>query len=104
MRIWLDDIRPMPEGFTHHCKSAQEAMDLINANDVEEISFDYDLGKDEDGNEVSGYEVAKHIEAGAWFGVIKKMKWNIHSENPVGIENIKQVMTNADKYWKNNKQ
>jgi hypothetical protein len=27
--LWLDDERPMPEGYTHHAKNAQEAIALL---------------------------------------------------------------------------
>lgn len=30
MKIWLDDIRPIPQGFTHHAHSVNEAKSIIS--------------------------------------------------------------------------
>ena len=43
MRLWLDDLRTTPPGWTHAC-TAQEAEELALHNDIEDMSLDYDLG------------------------------------------------------------
>jgi len=98
MRIWLDDVRPMPKGFDHHCKDAQSCMDLIDTGVVTFISFDYDLGE----NSATGYAVACHIASLAYNDLIGEIQYEVHSMNPVGDENIKRVMRNANEYWYNN--
>lgn len=97
MRIWLDDIRKMPPCFDVHCKTAKQAIMYITEPEVSFISFDHDLGEDENG---TGYDVAKFIEEYAYYGKIKPIKWAIHSANPVGKENIERAMKNAENYWK----
>lgn len=103
MKIWLDDIRPAPEGWTW-IKDGVVVIGILrkdkfgnhqNSEDVEEISFDHDLGECYS----NGYEVAKEIEEMAFRNYIKRIKWTIHSANPVGRANIERAMKNADKYW-----
>ena len=45
MKIWLDDIRPVPEGYVW-CKSVNEAITVIedNKNNIGVIDLDHDLG------------------------------------------------------------
>ncbi len=96
MKIWLDDTREMPKGFDVWCKTADEAWKIIVKDSPDNfISFDHDLG-----GKYTGYDVAKLIEAGAFQGwLINPVKWEIHSQNPVGRENIKMAMNAADKFW-----
>jgi hypothetical protein len=101
IRIWLDDIREMPEGFTHWAKNAYQAIGLIIPGNVNYISFDHDLGnynneKDEKNN---GYEVAKFIEFMAYNREIKPIAWDIHSANPVGRKRIELTMQSANRFW-----
>lgn len=56
MKIWLDDDRDAPERWIR-TKRADEAIELLERNQVEEISLDYDLL---DG-EPSGGKVAKWL-------------------------------------------
>mgnify|MGYP006350909759 CR=1 FL=1 len=53
-------------------------------------------------NENNGYFVAKKVEALAFANEIPRIKWSIHSQNPVGRKNIEMAMKNADKYWSQN--
>ena len=45
MRVWLDDAPAAPEGWVH-VRTPEEAIDLLRAGAVEEISLDHDLGLD----------------------------------------------------------
>ena len=97
MRIWLDDVRPMPEGYDFWAKTAQEAWQtLVNTMDKDLfVSFDHDLGQ-----YYTGYDLAKMIEHDCFHGLFPyHIGWAIHSANPVGRKNIEQAMGNADKYW-----
>jgi len=96
MRIWLDDIRPMPNWFDVHCKTATEAADYIRTGKVTFISFDHDLGPAKAG---TGYHVAVLIEDYAKAGAIPAIRYAIHSANPVGRVNIEAAMRNAIKFW-----
>ncbi len=49
MKIWLDDVKPAPEGFVH-CKSVNEGIRTIEEAErkhikIELLDLDYDLGE-----------------------------------------------------------
>ena len=31
MKIWVDDVRPMPKGYDIHCYSVNETIDIIQS-------------------------------------------------------------------------
>lgn len=45
MKLWLDDVRPAPEGWVH-VRTAEEAREKLLAGGVVECSLDHDLGYD----------------------------------------------------------
>jgi len=109
MKMWLDDIRPVPfpprDGkygypfdeeapYDFHCVSAEEAIPIIAAGHIDFISFDHDLGQGP-----TGYDVAKYIEEGAYSQTLKPIRYKVHSANPVGVERIKAAMESAWKAW-----
>ena len=94
IRLWVDDIRPMPQEFNVHVKTYQEAIDYLETGQVTMISLDHDLGTIE-----SGYDIAAWIEEQAFQGILTKITWYIHSANPVGRKRIEQALMNADRFW-----
>lgn len=97
IRVWLDDVRPMPkEGFDVHVKTAEEAMALIQNGQVAFMSFDHDLG---DPNAKTGYDVAKLVERLAFDNKLARFEWAVHSMNPEGAHNIVMAMQQAEKFW-----
>ena len=96
MKLWVDDIRPMPEDYDIHVRSSDAAINVLKHFVITEISLDHDLGSS---NDKTGYTVACFIEERAKCGQLSTMKWNIHSSNPVGVAKIKSALLNADKYW-----
>lgn len=93
MKIWLDDIREPPLDWVW-VKNAKDAWYVIcmayKRGQFEGVSFDHDLG--EDG---TGYDLACLMEC---FSVYPSIFINIHSANPVGVENIKKAMENNNYY------
>lgn len=80
MRIFLDDVRPTPEGWVR-AHSVNEAIRLVEYNPYfEGCSLDHDLGDFEwDGGD--GYRfVLWMAETGNW----PVNKPQVHSMNPVG--------------------
>ena len=60
-----------------------ETLLVDNSKEIEEMSFDHDLGE----NEPTGYDIAKWLAENClerWPLVVK-----VHSQNPVGAENIR---------------
>jgi len=108
MRIWLDDLRAAPPGWTH-ARTVAEAEDLFLHNQVEDASFDHDLGhvdgcsgcasKSENPKDHQELPNGKHmviwlIENGIW----PKNKPNVHSANPVGRESMKGLIDRYGPY------
>jgi hypothetical protein len=96
MKLWLDDIRPMPSRYDVHVLTAPEAIRLLAIGNVTDISLDHDLGPPEAG---TGYDVATYIEACAHAGIIPKLDWMLHTDNPVGRERMRAALHNADRFW-----
>lgn len=72
MKLWLDDLRPAPEGWTR-AKTVGEAIRLLESGDVTEASLDHDVnwdpgGTDEDWeNRRTGMAVVLWMErTGIW--------------------------------------
>ena len=97
MKVYLDDERPTPEGW-HRVYTADEAITLLRAGGVTEISLDHDLGDDQKFG--TGYDVAVFIEEGAFFGNVRPVRWSIHSANPVGRQNMQAALENANRMWR----
>ena len=95
IRLWLDDLRPAPEGWVH-VRTAVEAIAVLTAGGVVEVSVDHDLGREEAG---SGYEVACWIEEAAANGSLGVVKWAIHSANPVGRAKMAAALESAGRLW-----
>ncbi len=96
MKLWIDDIRPAPEGYTW-AKSVNDAKWFIRIaeehDEVELIDIDHDAG---DYYVIDGgdyIELLKWLEEKEFFKT-KKRKYNIHihSMNPVGVENMRRII------------
>lgn len=98
MKIWLDDVRPAPEGWIW-CKNSQEFCSYENLlafvnGEVEAISFDHDLGIESAGN---GYQIACTLEELVYSERMYRRnlpEFTIHSANPVGRRNIQRAIDN----------
>ncbi len=84
MKIWLDDIRPAPDGFIWaHDLFELAALLETHKDQIELMSFDHDLG---DGIP-DGYMIIK------WLAEHYLNRWpetiRVHSANPPGAKNIR---------------
>lgn len=77
MKVWLDDMRPAPEGW-NHVLWPQEAVELLVKGKVTHISLDHDLGDDEHG---TGYGVLLWIEQATMVGDFVPPVITVHSAN-----------------------
>lgn len=101
MKVWLDDIRPMPITYSIHVKTAEEAIDLLLSGEVEEISLDNDLGLDDDGYELTqGKKVAQWIEEKSFHGELEPLKLNHHTDNVSAQIEMEKAFENATRFWK----
>ena len=98
MKLWIDDIREMPEDFDVWAKTANEALNILKSGKVTHVSFDHDLGDVMDGD-ATGYDVAKWVEEQAYHGKIDPFTYAVHSANTVGASKIRVAMWNAERFW-----
>lgn len=77
MKVFLDDERPAPEGW-QRVYWPNEAIDLLETNQVQTISLDHDLGDDIRG---TGYDVLLWIEQAVATYNFQPPEILIHSAN-----------------------
>lgn len=104
VKIWVDDIRPAPEGYVH-CYTTNEAKMVIQNiealkaimchNNLPSITL---LDLDHDAGDYVKYG-GDYIEILNW---LEKQGYNIpirlHTMNPVGCENMRRIIWRND--WK----
>lgn len=99
MRLWIDDERPAPEGWTQ-ARTLVEALYYLYSMHgcITEIALDHDLGHP---NYRDADLVASLIENLAADNYINRMRWRILTSNPNGATKIRAALENADKAWDN---
>ena len=88
IKIWLDDRRDPPDASWTWVRTPSEAIQLLETGGVHEISFDHDLGYDDEGQEMTGYSVALWIEEAVALHGFKPPEMFVHSANPPGHERL----------------
>ena len=89
MQLYLDDLRPTPEGFDR-VYSYEEFVAYLERKGLPDfISFDHDLGED-----FSGYDCAKYLVEYCLAHQLPLLDYQVHSQNPVGKENIERLLEN----------
>ena len=89
MPLYLDDLRPTPEGFDR-VYSYEEFVGYLEIKGLPDfISFDHDLGED-----LSGYDCAKYLVEYCLAHQRPLPDYQVHSQNPVGKENIERLLEN----------
>ena len=97
-KLYIDDERyPKTDGWDI-VSSYEEFENWINENGLpDEVSFDHDLGP----NQPTGYDCAKEMMNMCYRrGWLKLPKWNVHSANPVGRDNIISMLKHYEKMQK----
>lgn len=99
MKVYLDDERETPQGWTR-VFWPDEAINLLEAGGVDEISLDHDLGDDERG---TGYDVVLWIEEAVATKGFRPPEIRVHSANSsarqkmeLGIKNIYRIASAQD--------
>jgi len=99
MKLYLDDTRRPKSYFDVIVGSYEEAVRYVKKNGIPKfISFDYDLGCDENGIIVkSGYDFAKwlvEMDIENKYKFPKEFDFNVHSANPIGKNKIEAILNN----------
>ena len=96
MRLWVDDLRKMPDNYTHHARSVEVAKIMIilaekEGDVIEVIDCDHDLGDyacyGGDGIELLDWL----LERNTLYPI------RLHTANPIGRANMQRIL---DRYWK----
>jgi hypothetical protein len=77
VKVYLDDERTTPEGWVR-VYWPDEAIQLLEAGGVDEISLDHDLGDDDRG---TGYDVVLWIEEAVALRDFTPPQMSVHSAN-----------------------
>lgn len=90
MRLWIDDIRPAPEGYIW-CKSTDIAKSVIlwyemrEIENIELIDIDHDAGD-------YAYDGGDYIKLLDWLEETgRNYPIRIHSQNAIGRENMLRI-------------
>ncbi|MFY3790413.1 cyclic-phosphate processing receiver domain-containing protein [Ureibacillus sp. MALMAid1270] len=94
INIYVDDLRDCPDGFVV-ARSMNEAIYHFENSTINILSLDHDLGCDDDGHLLpTGYDLVKiFCERG-----FHANKIYIHTDNPVGRENMYQTLLGAQRH------
>ena len=103
-KLFLDDERYPTNGEWDHtwiiCRSINESIGMCQLMGIPRyVSFDHDLGPGEsvNGFENSGMGFARWMIEQCLDGIFewpKNFEWYVHSQNPVGAENINRLLEN----------
>ena len=98
-KLYLDDLRLLPDDSYILARSYDEAVKYVKQNGIPNfISFDHDLGSDNMGNILKdGYDFAKWLVDMDIENIHKfpdDFSFNIHSANPIGRNNINSILNN----------
>ncbi|MGD6876842.1 cyclic-phosphate processing receiver domain-containing protein [Bacillus infantis] len=93
INLYVDDLRDCPEGFKI-ARDFKQAIYILENFDVDILSLDHDLGEDKEGNLLpTGYDLVKYFcEKG-----LKVNRIYLHTDNPVGRENMYKTLLGARK-------
>lgn len=90
VRLWLDDLRPVPDGWTW-VKTVEEATSLMEGGRVAEASLDHDLGE---GTHEGHRLVLWMAENDVW----PSEAISVHSSNPPGAKRMCGVIERYGPY------
>ena len=99
MKLYLDDVRDLPDESFDLARSYDEAVNYVKENGIPTfISFDHDLGVDENEKLLpTGFDFAKWLVEMDMDNIYKfpeNFSFNVHSANPVGKANIEGYLNN----------
>ena len=88
MKIYLDDERQTPEGWTR-CFWPNEVIELLKNNKVTHVSLDHDLGDDKRG---TGYDVLTWVEEQVHTRNYYPPILSVHSANPAAKKRMVEAI------------
>lgn len=100
MKLFVDDVRPCPSGW-ELATTAEEAILLIDYENVTEISLDHDLGDSDHDPEWTGYTVLMYIESKVVFDATYEAPIiNIHTANTAGRKRLELCKGSIERFMR----
>ena len=91
MKLWVDDVRPAPEGYAW-CKSVNEAKEKIRNREFDMLPTITMIDIDHDAGDYAN-------DGGDFINLLNWLEYTgrnypirIHSMNPVGVENMRRII------------
>ena len=94
MKVYLDDERPTPAGWSR-VYWPEEAIALLETGNVSHISLDHDLGDDDHG---TGYDVVLWIEEAVMTRGFAPPQMSVHSANSSARQKMEQGIQSILRY------
>ncbi len=94
MKVFLDDERPVPEGWVL-ARWPDEVITLLKTAHVTHISLDHDLGDDERG---TGYDVVLWMEKAVATSDYVPPQITVHSANSSARQKMQAGIANIQKF------
>lgn len=102
MKVYLDDIREEPEGWTR-TYTVKQTIELLKTGQVTEVSLDHDLAflhyAGDYSKEETGYSVLLWIEEQVIKNNFVPPKMYIHTGNPSAMIRMKQAVESINKIY-----
>lgn len=94
MKLYLDDLRPCPEGWVL-ARTAPEAIAHLETGAVTHLSLDHDLG--DDAGAGTGYDVAVWVEEAVALRSFMPPVITLHTANSVGREKMAAAVRSIER-------
>jgi hypothetical protein len=94
LKVFLDDERVAPEGW-HQVRWPEEAIALLEAGGVDELSLDHDLGDDEHG---TGYDVLLWVEEAVVSRGFEPPRIRVHSANVSARQKMEAAISSIQRH------
>jgi hypothetical protein len=89
VRLWIDDIHDPPDKNWMIARTSSHAISLLGEIQFDFISFDHDLGGDDNSMKIFDFIEKKFYQDGVMF----HFDWFIHSANPAGKRDLHTALT-----------
>lgn len=92
-KLWIDDCRVPPNKDWIIAKNSEQAISIIKFSGLpDRIAFDHDLGGDDTAMVVVYFIINSWLDK--LLHIPENFSYSIHSQNPVGADNIRIAMEN----------
>lgn len=92
-RLFIDDLRSPPDAGWEVARSSKAAINLmLDRGCPDQISFDHDLGGDDDAMVVVKWMIDQDLSQSMRF-IPNNFHYQVHSANPVGSQNIRGALS-----------